>query len=99
MKKLSLALVYLASAAALMSAQTQTAAPPASANAAAFPTATPTVVRTTKAMHYRLQGGNVKVDFQGTDLSQRASGEAKVEGRSEEDTSELESQSFISYAV
>jgi len=81
MKKLSLALVYLASAAALMSAQTQTAAPFASANAAAFPTATPTVVRTTKAMHYRLQGGNVKVDFQGTDLSQRASGEAKVEGK------------------
>src|SRR5579864_1361313 len=81
MKKLSLALVYLASAAALMSAQTQTAAPSASANAAAFPTATPTVVRTTKAIHYRLQGGNVKVDFQRTDLSQRASGEAKVEGK------------------
>ncbi|HET9307913.1 MAG TPA: OmpA family protein [Candidatus Sulfotelmatobacter sp.] len=81
MKKLSLALVYLASAAALMSAQTQTAAPSASANAAAFPTATPTVSRTIKAMHYRLQGGNVKVDFQGSDLSQRASGEAKVEGK------------------
>lgn len=32
-------------------------------------------------MHYRLQGGNVKVDFHGTDLSQRASGEAKVEGK------------------
>lgn len=81
MKKLSLALVYVASAAALMSAQTQTAAPSASANAAAFPTATPTVSRTIKAMHYRLQGGNVKVDFQGSDLSQRASGEAKVEGK------------------
>jgi outer membrane protein OmpA-like peptidoglycan-associated protein len=83
MKKLSLALVFLASAAALMSAQTQTAAPSQSAyaNTPAFPTATPTVSRTIKAMHYRLQGGNVKVDFQGSDLSQRASGEAKVEGK------------------
>ena len=41
----------------------------------------PTVSRTTKAVHYRLQGGTTKVDFQGTDLLQRASGEAKVEGK------------------
>ena len=41
----------------------------------------PTVSRTTKAMHYRLQGGTTKVDFRGTDLLQRASGEAKVEGK------------------
>lgn len=41
----------------------------------------PTVTRTTKAVHYRLQGGNTKVDFHGTDLLQRASGEAKVEGK------------------
>ncbi len=32
-------------------------------------------------MHYRLQGGSVKVDFRGTDLMQRAAGEAKVEGK------------------
>ena len=32
-------------------------------------------------MHYRLQGGSTKVDFQGSDLLQRASGEAKVEGK------------------
>ncbi len=32
-------------------------------------------------MHYRLQGGSAKVDFQGGDLMQRASGEAKVEGK------------------
>jgi outer membrane protein OmpA-like peptidoglycan-associated protein len=32
-------------------------------------------------VHYRLQGGTTKVDFQGTDLSRRASGEAKVEGK------------------
>src|SRR5579859_5543311 len=85
MKKLSLAFVYLSSAALLMSAQTQTSAPvssqPSYATTASFPAATPTVSRTIKAMHYRLQGGNVKVDFHGTDLSQRASGEAKVEGK------------------
>src|SRR5579859_7438647 len=85
MKKLSLAIVYLSSAALLMSAQTQTSAPvssqPSYATTASFPAATPTVSRTIKAMHYRLQGGNVKVDFHGTDLSQRASGEAKVEGK------------------
>jgi outer membrane protein OmpA-like peptidoglycan-associated protein len=40
-----------------------------------------TVTRTTKAVHYRLQGGQTKVDFQGTDLLQRATGEAKVEGK------------------
>jgi outer membrane protein OmpA-like peptidoglycan-associated protein len=32
-------------------------------------------------MHYRLQGGSAKVSFQGSDLLQRASGEAKVEGK------------------
>src|SRR5258708_16425552 len=41
----------------------------------------PTVSRTTKAVHYRLQGGTTKVDFRGTDLLQRASGEARVEGK------------------
>jgi len=40
-----------------------------------------TVSRTTKAMHYRLQGGSAKVDFRGSDLLQRASGEAKVDGK------------------
>ena len=37
--------------------------------------------RTTKAVHYRLQGGTTKVNFRGTDLLQRASGEARVEGK------------------
>ena len=37
--------------------------------------------RTTRASHYRLQGGTTKVDFQGTDLLQRATGEAHVEGK------------------
>jgi outer membrane protein OmpA-like peptidoglycan-associated protein len=67
----TLVLALLACAATAASAQTQTAVP---ANAAP-------VSRTTKAVHYRLQGGTTKVDFQGTELLQRASGEAKVEGK------------------
>jgi len=67
----NLALAILVSAAALASAQTQTP----------VPTTASTVSRTTKAIHYRLQGGQTKVDFQGTDLLQRATGEAKVEGK------------------
>lgn len=43
--------------------------------------AAPTVSRTIKAMHYRLQGGSTRIDFRGTDMMQRASGEAKVEGK------------------
>jgi outer membrane protein OmpA-like peptidoglycan-associated protein len=46
-----------------------------------IPAAPPTVSRTAKAVHYRLQGGDTKINFQGTDLLQRASGEAKVEGK------------------
>jgi hypothetical protein len=67
----NLALAILVSSAALASAQTQTP----------VPTTATTVSRTTKAIHYRLQGGQTKVDFQGTDLLQRATGEAKVEGK------------------
>jgi outer membrane protein OmpA-like peptidoglycan-associated protein len=40
-----------------------------------------TVSRTTKATHYRLQGGSTKVDFQGTDLLRGATGEARVDGK------------------
>jgi outer membrane protein OmpA-like peptidoglycan-associated protein len=47
----------------------------------ANPTKTNTVVRITKAMHYRQQGGMVKVDFHGTDAMLSAVGEAKVEGK------------------
>lgn len=38
------------------------------------------VLRTTKAMHYR-PGGSSKIGFQGTELMQRGSGEARVEGK------------------
>jgi outer membrane protein OmpA-like peptidoglycan-associated protein len=71
-------------------AQTQAAAPAAAAatattapatTAAATSTDSAPVSRVTKAVHYRLQGGSAKVDFQGTDLLQRASGEARIEGK------------------
>jgi outer membrane protein OmpA-like peptidoglycan-associated protein len=80
-KNIPLAIVIFA-VATLASAQTQSALPvpsPASPGPVAAPAST--VSRTTKAVHYRLQGGTTKVDFRGTDLSQRASGEAKVEGK------------------
>jgi len=83
-KNVSLAVVFFV-AAAFACAQTQ---PPTPATATTAPTFSATaqapaatVSRTIKAMHYRLQGGSTKVDFQGSDLLQRASGEAKVEGK------------------
>ena len=72
MKHLAIVLL-LCAAAALSLAQTQ---PAASVSAK-----TDNASRTTKAMHYRLQGGGVKIDFQGTELMSSASGEAKVEGK------------------
>jgi len=51
---------------------------PAQTQPAAKPT---TVVRTTKALHYRPQGSSVKIAFQGTDAMSSATGEAKVEGK------------------
>jgi outer membrane protein OmpA-like peptidoglycan-associated protein len=78
-KKLSLAIVFFIGAAL---ACAQTAAYGSSAQSAASTSApASTVSRTTKAMHYRLQGGQTKVDFHGTDLLQGAQGEAKVEGK------------------
>jgi hypothetical protein len=52
----------------------------ATAQAQSSPANSEIVVRTTKAMHYR-PGGTSKIAFQGTDLMQRGSGEAKVEAR------------------
>jgi len=87
-KNLCLAIVFSA-AAALASAQTQ--APSTYTTTQTVTTTTvatsstsapvPTITRTTKAMHYRLQGGSTRVDFRGSDMMQRASGEAKVEGK------------------
>jgi outer membrane protein OmpA-like peptidoglycan-associated protein len=72
---------------AVASAQTEAPAPvAATATATTAPAAAPAadpgaVSRTTRAVHYRLQGGSAKVEFQGTDLLQRASGEARIEGK------------------
>jgi outer membrane protein OmpA-like peptidoglycan-associated protein len=89
-KKLCLAVIFSA-AAVLASAQTQ--APSTSTQTVTTTTVAttssgvlnaapaPTVMRTIKAMHYRLQGGSTRVDFRGSDLMQRATGEAKVEGK------------------
>jgi outer membrane protein OmpA-like peptidoglycan-associated protein len=59
------------------------ASPAGAAASAQVPVASPapTVSRSTKAVHYRLQGGSAKVDFHGTDLLEHASGEARVEGK------------------
>ena len=62
--------LLLGIAASLSTAQTQ----------ASYPAKTESVVRTTKALHYR-PGANVKIEFRGTELMERASGEAKVEGK------------------
>jgi len=90
-KKHLLALGFLA-AAAFVSAQTQTTssstystpqtAAATTVSSSGLTTASaPTVSRTIKAMHYRLQGGSTHVDFHGSDLMQSAGGEAKVEGK------------------
>jgi outer membrane protein OmpA-like peptidoglycan-associated protein len=42
----------------------------------------PTVSRTTKAVNYRRAGGSTKIDFQATELMQGASGEAKMDVKS-----------------
>jgi hypothetical protein len=67
------ATMLLCAAIALGAAQTQPAVP--------APAKTGIASRTTKAMHYREQGGSVKVGFQGTNLMSGASGEAKIEGK------------------
>src|ERR1700722_10611898 len=60
--------------------QSQAAAPQAAATA---PASSPsTVSRTTKVVNYRRAGGTTKIDFQGTELLQSASGEAKVDSKS-----------------
>jgi outer membrane protein OmpA-like peptidoglycan-associated protein len=76
-KKLSLAVfVFVLAAMTVALARTQTSVPANTGAADAM-----TVSRTTKAVHYRLQGGSTKVNFRGTDQLQRASGEARVEGK------------------
>jgi outer membrane protein OmpA-like peptidoglycan-associated protein len=79
-KNLFLAILVCATA-SMASAPPQNPVSGTTAASTASPATANTVSRTTKAVHYRLQGGTTKVDFQGTDLLQHASGEAKVEGK------------------
>ncbi len=84
MRNLSLAIVFAATTAFTQTVSAPVSAPTANtaqAPASAGSIATPTVSRTTKAVHYRLQGGSTKVDFHGTDLLEHATGEARVEGK------------------
>ena len=53
-----------------------------------------TVSRTTKAVNYRRAGGGTKIDFQGTELLQGASGEARVESKSNRMEIEAKFQGF-----
>lgn len=48
----------------------------------AAPRASNNVTRTTKALNFRRVGGGTKIDFHGTDLLEMASGEARVENKS-----------------
>src|SRR5437773_10727717 len=58
------------------------AAPARSQAPAAVPGAVPaSVSRTTKAVNYRRTGGAAKIDFQGTELLEQDSGEAKVQNK------------------
>jgi outer membrane protein OmpA-like peptidoglycan-associated protein len=53
-----------------------------------------TVSRTTKAVNYRRAGGATKIDFSGTELMQGASGEARVESKSNRMEIEAKFQGF-----
>jgi outer membrane protein OmpA-like peptidoglycan-associated protein len=58
------------------------AAAPAFAQSGGASAAASTVSRTTKAVNFRRAGGSTKLDFHGTELMSTASGEAKVESKS-----------------
>jgi outer membrane protein OmpA-like peptidoglycan-associated protein len=57
------------------------AAAPAFAQTPGSRSTASSVSRTTKAVNFRRAGGSTKLDFQGTELLQTASGEAKVENK------------------
>ena len=65
----------------LLAALVCVAAGPAAAQTTIAPAHTANVLHTTKAVHYRPQGGVAKIEFQGTGVMLAASGEAKVEGK------------------
>jgi len=65
----------------LLSAATLILAASSIATAQAPTSPQATISHTTKAMHYRPQGGSVKVEFQSSSRMPSAAGEAKVEGK------------------
>ena len=67
---------------------------PATAKPQSQASAPGTVSRTTKAVNYRRAGGGTKIDFQGTELLQGASGEARVESKSNRMEIEAKFQGF-----
>ena len=67
---------------------------PATARPQSQASAPSTVSRTTKAVNYRRAGGGTKIDFQGTELLQGASGEARVESKSNRMEIEAKFQGF-----
>jgi outer membrane protein OmpA-like peptidoglycan-associated protein len=67
---------------------------PATARPQSPASAPSTVSRTTKAVNYRRAGGGTKIDFQGTELLQGASGEARVESKSNRMEIEAKFQGF-----
>jgi outer membrane protein OmpA-like peptidoglycan-associated protein len=73
--------VKIASAFLAVTATFGILAAPTLAQAPAAATPAKTVSRTTKAVNYRRAGGAAKIDFQGTELMQQASGEARVQNK------------------
>lgn len=71
-----------ASAYLAMSGLLAVLAVPSFSQTAGITTAGSTVSRTTKAVNYRRAGGATKIDFSGTELMQGATGEARVESKS-----------------
>jgi outer membrane protein OmpA-like peptidoglycan-associated protein len=67
---------------------------PATAKPQSQASAPATVSRTTKAVNYRRAGGATKIDFSGTELMQGASGEARVESKSNRMEIEAKFQGF-----
>ena len=62
-------------------AMTATTASAQGSAAAGVPSATSTVVHSTKAINYRRAGSTLKIEFRGTPLLQAASGEAEVKNK------------------
>src|SRR5713101_2179984 len=63
----------------ILAAPSAVARPQSGASSASAPGS---VSRTTKAVNYRRAGGSTKIDFRGTELMQQASGEARVQSKS-----------------